>query len=130
MSHKYPNLREFVKDNVLDDTLAAFDPLVDKITRNLFRDLQHVYAEWDGESTRDKWDGESTRGKHNKIQNLLTMLVFLPPGFPSTDKVAQLCEDWADDEIEACEQAYKDDLEKDTESEEDEEAEETKDNSE
>jgi hypothetical protein len=116
--HKYPNLREFVKNNVLDDTLAAFDPLVDKITRDLFRDMQHVYAEYAGESTRDKYDGDSTRDKHNKIQNLLTMLVFFPPGFPSTDNVAQLCEDWADDEIDECEQAFKDDLENDTESEE------------
>ena len=118
MSHKYPNLRDFVKHNVLDDTLAAFDPLVDKITRNLFRDMQHVYAEWEGPD-------ENT--KHHQIQDLLTRLVFLPPGFPSTDKVAQLCEDWADDEIEACEQAYKDDLEMDTESEEDDDAGKTKD---
>lgn len=102
MPHKYPNLRHFVKNNVLDSTLAAFDPLVDKITRRLFRDMQQIYAE-----SLDK----SEKGNDWRIQNLLTMLVFLPPGFPSTDMVAQLCEDWADDEIQECKEAYKEDVE-------------------
>lgn len=91
-SHKYPNLRHFVENNVL----------VDKITRRLFRDMQQMYVE--------SWDKSET-DNDSQIRYLLTGLVFFPPGFPSTDRVAQLCEDWADDEIQECRKAYKEDVE-------------------
>ena len=99
MTEKYPNLRDFVYNYVLNRTLRSYDELVDDITLDLFEEIQDLYA------SKDKFVDEDEDDLQYQIKEVLTRLV-LPQAMFDTEALCDASQEWADKIIHKCVAAY------------------------
>jgi hypothetical protein len=97
MTEKYPNLRDFVYNYVLNRTLRSYDELVDDITSDLFEEMQQIYA------SKDKFVDEDDL--QYQIKEVLTQSV-LPQAMFDTEALCDASQEWADKIIYKCVAAY------------------------
>jgi hypothetical protein len=97
MTEKYPYLRDFVYNYVLNRTLRSYDELVDDITSDLFEEMQQIYASKDKFVDNDDFQYQ--------IKEVLQRLV-LPKAMFDTVESIDACDEWTDKIIHKCVAAY------------------------